>query len=110
MTCERYYDADGRKMLLENGYHSYRQEYGEDGNPAWIAYYGLEDEPVINTKAGYHRTDRTYLDSKHITSEAWFDTEGNPMTTGDTYVRIEREFDDNGNVACGRTTAPTGGN
>ena len=103
IILERYFDADGQKMLLPDGYHSYRREIGEDGNPAWIAYYGLDDEPVINTKAKYHRVERTYLDAKHYTSEAWFDTEGNPMTTGDTYYRIEREFDDRGNTICERT-------
>ena len=100
---EAYFDQSGQKVLLPDGYHSLHQEIGEDGNPAWIAWYGLNDEPVINTRAKYHRVERTYLDSKHFTSEAWFDTEGNPMTTGDTYCRIEREFDERGNTLCERT-------
>ena len=103
MILERYFDADGQKMLLPDGYHCYRREIGEDGNPAWIAYYGLDDEPVINTKLKCHRVERTYLDAKHFTSEAWFDTEGNPITTGDTYCRVEREFDERGNTVCERT-------
>ena len=103
MVLERYFDANGQKMLLPDGYHCYRREIGEDGNPAWIAYYGLDDEPVINAKLKCHRVERTYLDAKHFTSEAWFDTESNPMTTGDTYCRIEREFDDRGNTVCERT-------
>ena len=41
--------------------------------------------------------------ARHATSEAWFDTDGEPLTMGDTYVRVEREFDDRGNVAVMRT-------
>ena len=90
-------------MLLPDGYHCYRREIGEDGNPAWIAWYGLDDEPVINTKTKCHRVERSYLDAKHFTSEAWFDTDGNPMETGDTYCKIEREFDERGNTICEQT-------
>ena len=102
-TFDLIRESPAAKMLLPDGYHCYRQAIGEDGNPAWIAYYGLDDEPVINTKLKCHRVERTYLDAKHITSEAWFDTNWKPMTTGDTYCRIEREFDAAGNPICERT-------
>ena len=39
-----------------------------------------------------------WLDSRHDLSEAWFDTEGKPMTQGDTYVRTDWTYDENGNA------------
>ena len=99
------YWLGGAAYTLADGYHSIGTTYGADGFAAVTAYYGTEGEPVLNTKVKYHRIDRTYLDRNHYTSEAWFDTEGNPITIGDTYVRIEREFDEKGNaireVTCG---------
>ena len=98
VILERYYNANEEKMLMPDGYNGFTQVYGEDGLVASLAYFGVDGEPVINTKTKYCRIDRTWLDSNHASSEAWFDTEGNPMTLGDTYVRIEREFDEAGNV------------
>ncbi len=97
IITERYYDGNGEKVLLTDGYHFYTQVYGEDGYVASLAYFGLDGEAVVNTRTGYHRLDRTYLDSRHVTSEAWFGVEDEPITLGDTFVRVEREFDERGN-------------
>ena len=94
MNVERYYDGNGEPMLLADGYHSFFKVFGEDGFAASTSYYGTDGEPVINTKVKCHKVDRTYLDGSHYTSEVWFDTEGRPMTTGNTYCRIDKEFDE----------------
>ena len=63
-----------------------------------LTYWGLNDEPVMSTM-GYHRIERTWLDSSHATEEAWFDTENNPQPKKDnTYVATRRQFDAKGNT------------
>ena len=97
------YLADGKPVLtVSGGMAVIERVYGEDGFIATEAYYGTDGEPVAHVKNKYHRIDRTYLDAKHITSEAWYDTDGNAMTTGDTFVRIERDFDERGNTTAER--------
>ena len=102
LICVRYFDENHEKTLLPDGYHFIVQSFGDDGLVASISYFGLDGEPVINTKAKYHQIDRTWQDSKHAISEAWFDIDGQPMTTGNTFVKVEREFDDRGNTAVER--------
>ena len=44
--------------------------------------------------------DKTWLDAQHALSEAWFDVDGKPYhLNNDTYVKVEREYDENGNIS-----------
>ncbi len=139
VTVERYYGADGNPAAVKEGYDEVRKEYNEqklavrteyrlggslkngskgyavtvreytpEGYTASESYYGENEEPAMST-AGYHRIERTWLDKDHAASEAWFDTDGKPMTlNGKTYVKVEREFDEAGNTAAERYYGPDG--
>lgn len=98
LSKESYFDAEGNKVLRTEGYHYYKRINDQKGNPMILTFWGLNDEPVMST-AGYHRIERIWLDSKHATEEAWFDTENNPQVAkNNTYVAIKRQFDANGNT------------
>ena len=38
------------------------------------------------------------INNDRISSERWFDAEGNPMTLGDTYCRVDYTYDTRGNI------------
>ena len=70
---------------------------------SWITYAGfmllfekcgMNGEPVAHAKNKYHRIDRTYKDEKHITSEAWFDENGQPTPGPDGYYTAKHKYTD----------------
>ena len=98
------YDGNGR--AIQTGYYTNgklkdniygvavtQRTYDEQGNMTAEWYLNAEGETTTHSKNRYHRIEKTYLDAKHVTSEAWFDPWGKPVTNGDSYVRIKREFD-----------------
>ncbi len=87
------YYLDEEPVINTSGYAIMTRTYDEAGLVTSEAYFGTAGEAVGHAKNKYHRIDRTWLDKKHATSEDWFDTEDQPMTNGNTYVRVEREFD-----------------
>ena len=92
------YLLGGKPVLNSDGVAIIGREYDEAGLVAVECYYGVSGEPVLLNGNKYHRIDRTWLDKKHATREAWFDVDGRPMTQGDMFVRIDRQFDENGNT------------
>ena len=72
------------------------------------SYLDADGQPMIHPKKKYWKIERTYRDAEHITSEAWFDTEGNPLAISDTHVKITREFDETGNIVEEKTYGPDG--
>ena len=92
------YHLGGKPVLNSDGAAIIEREYDEAGLVAVECYYGVSGEPVLLNGNKYHRIDRTWLDKKHATSEAWFGVDGQPKTQGDTFVRIDRQFDENGNT------------
>ena len=103
MCREAYYGADGGKVTLAEGYHYLTRKNDLRGLALSTAYYDADGKPVINSKTKYHRVDKTYLDDKHVLSEAWFGTDGRYMTINDTYAIVERSFDSRGRVTDQKT-------
>ncbi|MBR2823409.1 MAG: hypothetical protein IKE24_06975, partial [Clostridia bacterium] len=99
LAREVTYYSGGNPQADTNGVSMIIREFDDKGLVIKEAYFGVNREPVAHAKNKYHRIDRTWLDSKHATSEAWFDVNDQPMTLGDTYVRRDREYDEALNVA-----------
>lgn len=110
LSGESYFDTAGQKVTLADGYHAYTRENDRNGNATVVAYFDANGAPVNHVRSLYHRIERTYLDSSHVLTEAWFDRDGAPITNGDTYVRIERSFDRMKNkiseITCGANGEP----
>ena len=51
---------------------------------------------------------RTWADKDHADSEAWFGLDGEPIAPRNTYVKVERAFDEAGNIAAERYYGPDG--
>ena len=108
LSRESYYDRNGNRVTLDQGYHSFERENDLNGNPLRLAYFDANGEPAVNISTKYHRIERTWLDSKHAMSEAWFDAAGKPVAPSDTFVKIEREFDQRKNTVAERTYGADG--
>ena len=102
------YYLKGAPTLTTAGVSVVKRQYDEKGNITSEWYLGVDGEPIRHLKNKYHRVDRIYLDAKHITSEAWFDTDGSPMALDDTYARIEKDFDEKWNTIAERTYGADG--
>ena len=128
VITERYYDANGEKILSNEGYDETRRVYDENKRPIRLEYYangeltkvpqgyaimlreydenGLvadesyynEEEEPVSSQSGYHRIVRTWRNKDQMTSEAWFDTDNQPTTLKDSYVRILYKYDEEGHL------------
>ena len=85
---------------IDKGYAILIREFDEVGQMISENYFGESEEPVL-CSSGYHRIVRTWQDG-HATSEAWFDTDGEPVAPKDTYVRVGWEYDEIGNLTVER--------
>jgi hypothetical protein len=103
LSKEAYFGMNGEPVTLAAGYQYFTRENDNKGNALKTAYFDAEGKPVINSSMKAHRVDKAYLDAKHVLSEAWFDTTGKACVSTDTYAKIEREFDRNGNTISEKT-------
>ena len=104
---QEYY-VNGALSDGNRGYAIIQREYEVPGQEASVVcYYNANEEPVLN-KSGYHKVVRSWADSKHISSEAWFDEAGQPKTQDNTYVKYEKEYDGNWNTIAERYYGPDG--
>ena len=103
LSKEAYFGMNGEPVTLAAGYQYFTRENDNKGNALKTAYFDAEGKPVINSSMKAHRVDKAYLDAKHVLSEAWFDTMGKACVSTDTYAKIEREFDRNGNTISEKT-------
>ena len=59
-------------------------------------YFDYAGQPAVGEE-GFVTRVRVMSKGKLI-SERWFDAEGNPMTLGDTYCRVDYTYDKSGNI------------
>jgi len=101
ITAIRYLDCDGAPVLTTNGYALLTRTWDEAGFMTREAYFDTKGKPALNS-AGYHRVDYTWdpmsLNPDQASGEAYFDLEGRPAALADGCVRLERDFDEEGNL------------
>lgn len=102
-----WYSIDDVPISLD-GIGIIERGYDEAGNIAEEAFFDEKGRPILHPVYHYHRVKKTYLDATHVTSEAWFDLEDQPMTAGDSFVRYECEYDGNLNPIAVRTFGADG--
>ena len=92
------YRKDARLTEDVNGVAVIQRKYDDVGNIAEEWYLDRTGLATTSLKTKYHRAVKEYLDAQHVISEKYYDPWGKPTTTGDTYVQIRREFDENKNT------------
>ena len=89
-----YYDAEGQPMLYEAiGAYGEAFERDEKGNIAKDIRLDAEGY-MMNGEGGWAVAEYTWADSKHKTSERYFDASSKPVVLEDGYSGVDREFDD----------------
>lgn len=125
---EKYYDKDGNKAVLKNGYDEYRQYYAEGKKPYRYEYY-LNGAPVLREnsyaavereydeagniitekyfnvsfepaacKAGYEMVRKEYNEDKQVIREAYYDQSGIPMVNNKGVYQTTYEYNENGKI------------
>ena len=68
----------------------------EDEDTIRESYFDYAGNRVIGEEGFVTRL--RIMSKDKVIAESWYDADGNPMTTGDTYSRIEYTYDNIGNV------------
>ena len=75
---ESYFGPDGAPVFIKGGdYHTLAHEYDTKGRPVRDASLGINDEPVYDSH-GVAAVEYCYDDLNRVTSERYFDIEGQP--------------------------------
>lgn len=90
---ENYYDKDGNRAVLKNGYDEIRQEfYTESWRPSRTEYY-LNGEKVLYND-NYAAIEREYDENWNIIAEWYYDTYFQPAACKNGYEVVRREFNE----------------
>ena len=83
-------------MLCKDGYAIVKRKPDKDNNPLSTSYFGIDQEPILYK--GYHESRKVFNEKKFCVKESWLGLDGQPITNGDTYVKVVKDFDDVGNT------------
>ena len=92
IIIERYYDADGERMLCKEGYDEIHRTYDEEKRPVRLEYY-TNGKPA-NLTQGYAIVQREYDGNGFVAAESYYGTDGKPVLCGSGYHKIVRTWAD----------------
>ena len=93
---EKYFDKDGNKAVLKNGYDEYRQYYAEGKKPYRYEYY-LNGAPVLRENS-YAAVEREYDEAGNIITEKYYDTSFEPAVCKAGYEMVQKEYNEDNRV------------
>lgn len=76
ITDRRCYKDVGVPTYAENGFHSFRSEYDENGNEVTQSYFAPDDSPATHYKNGWHRSTAKFDNDGNISEIRFFDSAG----------------------------------
>jgi len=94
VTAERYFGADGNRITLENGVSGFKSSGGKF--PADLVWLDENDEPVMNTEAGYAHVTRGTDEKGNVVLVSFFDADDNLVVTPSGYAIVARAYDEEG--------------
>ncbi len=97
VSAERYFNADGERVTLEDGTSGYTQINLTENWAADQTFLDENDEPVMNTEKGYARVTRDTDENGNVILVCFYDAEGNLVVTPAGYAVVARAYDENGN-------------
>ena len=77
---EEYFDENGQPIARYNRYYAILREYDENNQNYRITYLGRDGKPTT-TYHGYSVLVRTFTDNGDISTEKYYDAEGNLILT-----------------------------
>lgn len=106
-----FFNTAGERSLHGSGAAYWRGSYDQFGNITELAFYGVEEDPVLG-RQGFHKHQyRWSADGLHIMERRYLGVDGNPINTIDGIARVAyvrdarglatevRYFDAEGNLA-----------
>ena len=72
-----------------------------------MRFYGVNGEPVLSKKTGYHGWEAEYDEQGNKTVETYLGLDGKPTTIADGYATLKSIYDSRGNVIRRASTALT---
>ena len=89
---ENYYDKDGNKAVLKNGYDEIRQEYTSGKKPIRVEYYRNGNPTQYNDN--YAAVEREYDETGNIITERYYGTDFQPAICKNGYEMIRKEYNE----------------
>lgn len=96
-TWVSYYDLEGNKIEISDGYHAVKYEYDKDNNIKGCWYYDINNELVI-IKNGYSGIRKKYDARKRILKESYYDQDGSKLTLESGQAAVSYGYDQYGNT------------
>jgi hypothetical protein len=95
-TAQEYYDIDGQRSRVKEGYARTTTKYDERGNKIETAFFDEEGQPIRNN-AGVARYETKYDERGNQIARANFDEESKPVRDNDGIASFTARYDERGN-------------
>jgi hypothetical protein len=95
---ERSVGPDLKPMPLKDGYVIAKMRYDRYGRLERMTFHGLNGEPVVSKKNGYHGWEAKYDEHGNETVETYLGLDGKPMSVGDGYATLKSTYDSRGKL------------
>ena len=96
VSAERYFNANGERVTLEDGTSGYTQINLTENWAADQTFLDENDEPVMNTEKGYARVTRDTDENGNVILVCFYDAEGNLVVTPAGYAVVARAYNEDG--------------
>jgi hypothetical protein len=97
-TMITYLGLNEKPMLLADGYAKIESTYDARGNVTRASCYGVNGEPALSKKDGYHGWEAQYDDRRNQIAFTYLGLDRKPMVMGDGYATRKMVYDSGGNM------------
>jgi hypothetical protein len=95
-----YLDVDGKPTLLADGYATVKSTYdARGGKETRQSYHGVNGEPVVSHKEGYHGWEAQYDERGNQIAKTYIGLDEKPSLLADGYATLKSTYDPRGSIA-----------
>jgi hypothetical protein len=92
------FGLDGKPVLYKDGYFRWVDRYDAHNHLVEQAFYGIDNEPAVNTSAGNARLIQTFNTRGKVIEVALFGTDGRPILGKNGYAKRTDRYNDYGDL------------
>lgn len=96
--CRAFYDGNGHRVNLKDGWSFYRNAYTNRNLLLSQAFYGKDEQPVKSKEAGYHKISYAYDAKGNKIEESYWGVGEKAILSASNYHKLVSSYDAYGNL------------
>lgn len=96
--CRAFYDGNGHRVVLKDGWSFYRSTYTNRNLLLSQAYYGKDEQPAVSKESGYHKITYAYDPKGNKIEECYWGIGDKAIVGVGEYHKLVSSYDSYGNL------------